>query len=156
IPAKAGTQADISRPSMSLGPRFRGDERKSDYQVDWRQDLSKGVARGRRARPVRPRSRDQTTKASAREHATNLAYNATKCHKMTIPRQGSRMNRTIAVGRKQQISQLLDVAGAVSVSDLAGKLGVSRETIRRDLKLLAGEGRVNLVHGGAALANAGE
>jgi DeoR/GlpR family transcriptional regulator of sugar metabolism len=66
------------------------------------------------------------------------------------------MNRTIAASRKHQISQLLDVAGSVSVSDLAEKLGVSRETIRRDLKLLAGEGRASLVHGGAAKTNAGE
>ncbi len=64
------------------------------------------------------------------------------------------MNRTIAVGRKHHISQALDAAGSVSVSDLAESLGVSRETIRRDLKLLASEGRASLVHGGAARAAA--
>jgi DeoR family glycerol-3-phosphate regulon repressor len=66
------------------------------------------------------------------------------------------MNRNIAVRRKHHISQALDAAGSVSVSDLADKLGVSRETIRRDLKLLASEGRASLVHGGAALAFAAE
>ena len=66
------------------------------------------------------------------------------------------MSRTIAVRRQRQISQALDVSGSVSVADLADSLGVSRETIRRDLKLLASEGRANLVHGGAAKADAAE
>jgi DeoR/GlpR family transcriptional regulator of sugar metabolism len=66
------------------------------------------------------------------------------------------MNRTIAIRRKQHISQALDMTGSVSVSDLAEKLGVSRETIRRDLKLLASEGRASLVHGGAASSLAAE
>lgn len=60
------------------------------------------------------------------------------------------MNRQLAVSRIDHISQALDANGSVSVADLAAKLGVSRETIRRDIKALAGQGRANVVHGGAA------
>jgi DeoR family glycerol-3-phosphate regulon repressor len=60
------------------------------------------------------------------------------------------MNRPLAISRQDHILNALDAAGAVSVSLLAERLGVSRETIRRDLKTLADQGRANLVHGGAA------
>ncbi|MFI5012162.1 MAG: DeoR/GlpR family DNA-binding transcription regulator [Hyphomicrobiales bacterium] len=66
------------------------------------------------------------------------------------------MKRPLAIRRKDHILQALDAAGSASVSDLAEKLGVSRETIRRDLKILAHEGRANLVHGGAARGLAAE
>ena len=58
--------------------------------------------------------------------------------------------RQLAVDRINFILQNLEAAGSVSVADLSETLGVSRETIRRDLKALAGQGRANLVHGGAA------
>jgi len=60
------------------------------------------------------------------------------------------MNRLLAISRVDQIVQSLDADGFVSVADLAGRLGVSRETIRRDLKALATQGRASIVHGGAA------
>ncbi|SDR53711.1 transcriptional regulator, DeoR family [Rhizobiales bacterium GAS191] len=60
------------------------------------------------------------------------------------------MNRPLAISRQDHILNSLDAAGSVSVSVLAERLGVSRETIRRDLKALADQGRANLVHGGAA------
>jgi DeoR family glycerol-3-phosphate regulon repressor len=41
--------------------------------------------------------------------------------------------------------------GACSISDLARQLAVSDETIRRDVKAMAGKGLVERVHGGAAL-----
>lgn len=59
-------------------------------------------------------------------------------------------SRQLAVDRINYILQSLDAAGSVSVADLSETLGVSRETIRRDLKALAGQGRASLVHGGAA------
>lgn len=65
-------------------------------------------------------------------------------------------NRRLAVDRIDYIVQSLDAAGSVSVADLAGVLGVSRETIRRDLKVLASQGRASLVHGGAAKRPADE
>ena len=57
--------------------------------------------------------------------------------------------RRLAVGRIDYILQNLDANGSVSIADVSATLGVSRETIRRDLKTLAEQGRVNLVHGGA-------
>lgn len=59
-------------------------------------------------------------------------------------------NRRLAVGRIEYILQSLGASGSVSVAEMSATLGVSRETIRRDLKTLAEQGRVSLVHGGAA------
>jgi DeoR/GlpR family transcriptional regulator of sugar metabolism len=59
------------------------------------------------------------------------------------------MTRTLSVGRHTEIMRRIDRAGSVVVSDLAGTFDVSRETIRRDLKFLADQGRVEIVHGGA-------
>ena len=41
--------------------------------------------------------------------------------------------------------------GAITVRDIAAKLGVSELTIRRDVNTLADEGLVSRVHGGATL-----
>ena len=46
--------------------------------------------------------------------------------------------------------QRLRAVGSVSVGELADIFGVSHETIRRDLKLLADQGHLDVVHGGAA------
>ena len=45
---------------------------------------------------------------------------------------------------------MLDIEGFLAVRDLAERLEVSEMTVRRDLKRLAGQGHVRLVHGGAA------
>jgi len=42
------------------------------------------------------------------------------------------------------------------VKDLASRMGVSEATVRRDLRALAGERRVELVYGGAKLPRAGD
>jgi DeoR family glycerol-3-phosphate regulon repressor len=60
------------------------------------------------------------------------------------------MVRPLAVRRHNEIVQRLRAAGSVSVGELAGIFGVSHETIRRDLKLLAENGHLDVVHGGAA------
>jgi DeoR family transcriptional regulator, glycerol-3-phosphate regulon repressor len=67
-----------------------------------------------------------------------------------LPAPAAQLNRRLAVGRIDYILQSLDMTGSVSVADMSSILGVSRETIRRDLKALAEQGRLNLVHGGAA------
>lgn len=64
--------------------------------------------------------------------------------------QTAPLSRRLAVGRIEYILQSLDAIGSVSVAEMSTTLGVSRETIRRDLKTLAEQGRVSLVHGGAA------
>jgi DeoR family glycerol-3-phosphate regulon repressor len=60
------------------------------------------------------------------------------------------MVRPLAVRRHNEIVQRLRAAGSVSVGELAQSFGVSHETIRRDLKLLADQGHLDVVHGGAA------
>lgn len=60
------------------------------------------------------------------------------------------MVRPLAVRRHNEIVQRLRASGSVSVGELAGIFGVSHETIRRDLKMLADLGHLEVVHGGAA------
>jgi DeoR/GlpR family transcriptional regulator of sugar metabolism len=51
--------------------------------------------------------------------------------------------------RQRHIIELLETDGRLVASDLAGKLKVSEDTIRRDLSDLARSGRIERVHGGA-------
>ncbi|HEX8665716.1 MAG TPA: DeoR/GlpR family DNA-binding transcription regulator [Beijerinckiaceae bacterium] len=66
------------------------------------------------------------------------------------------MARPIAARRHDEILKRIARTGTVSVEELATAFGVSRETIRRDLKALADRGRVDVVHGGAARRQAVE
>ncbi|MFN0263478.1 DeoR/GlpR family DNA-binding transcription regulator [Tepidamorphus sp. 3E244] len=54
--------------------------------------------------------------------------------------------------RHGDILRLLNEHGTVTVTDLADTLGVSMETVRRDLKPLADLGKVVRMHGAASLA----
>jgi DeoR/GlpR family transcriptional regulator of sugar metabolism len=51
--------------------------------------------------------------------------------------------------RRQEILSRLDRDGKVVASELVASLGVSEDTVRRDLRELAADGRVQRVHGGA-------
>jgi len=53
--------------------------------------------------------------------------------------------------REQTIISAINRDGRVGVAVLARELGVSHETIRRDLSVLEGFGRLRRVHGGAVL-----
>ena len=53
--------------------------------------------------------------------------------------------------RQAHIRELIARHGEQSVAELAAALGVSGMTIRRDLRVLAEEGRVIRTHGGATL-----
>ncbi|KAG9605971.1 hypothetical protein KCV01_g5880, partial [Aureobasidium melanogenum] len=55
--------------------------------------------------------------------------------------------------RHTRIRDLLRASGKVSVERIVTELGVSRETIRRDLVELAERGEIRRVHGGAVLAD---
>jgi DeoR/GlpR family transcriptional regulator of sugar metabolism len=66
------------------------------------------------------------------------------------------MVRPLAIRRHTEIVQRLRAAGSVSVGELADVFGVSHETIRRDLKLLAEQGHLDVVHGGASRRGAME
>jgi DeoR/GlpR family transcriptional regulator of sugar metabolism len=59
-------------------------------------------------------------------------------------------NRALAPRRHDEILKRLASDGSVSIADLAGFFAVSRETIRRDLKLLAERRQLDIIHGGAA------
>lgn len=51
--------------------------------------------------------------------------------------------------RRATIARLIDETGRVTVSELAARLGVTEDLVRRDLKQLADEGRCQKVYGGA-------
>lgn len=58
------------------------------------------------------------------------------------------------IGRKRR-SEILSIAqseGTLSVEDLARRLGVAEQTIRRDLAQLSNTGQLERVHGGAVLS----
>lgn len=57
--------------------------------------------------------------------------------------------RVLASRRQDEILRRIASDGSVSITDLAAFFDVSRETIRRDMKLLAQRGQLDLVHGGA-------
>lgn len=60
----------------------------------------------------------------------------------------------LASQRRSVILELLEEAGAVKVSDLVERLGVSDMTVRRDIDRLSGDGLVERVHGGALSVDA--
>lgn len=55
----------------------------------------------------------------------------------------------LAVTRRQEIAWLVRDLGAVAVSELSGRFGVTEETIRKDLEKLEAEGLLKRKHGGA-------
>jgi DeoR family glycerol-3-phosphate regulon repressor len=54
--------------------------------------------------------------------------------------------------RRERIAGLVREASRVTVDELAGRLAISRETVRRDLALLSEQGVLRKVHGGAVPA----
>lgn len=56
--------------------------------------------------------------------------------------------------RHDEITALLNQTGEMTVEELADRLDVSRETIRRDLTKLDSDGRIRKYHGGARMAGA--
>src|SRR5215470_16321890 len=55
--------------------------------------------------------------------------------------------------RKQHILAVLETEGQIVAKALSRKLGLSEDTIRRDLRELAAEGKLMRVHGGALPAS---
>lgn len=54
--------------------------------------------------------------------------------------------------RQQDILEILQTMRECSIQDLVSKFGVSGMTVRRDLEILADQGRIVRTHGGAVLA----
>jgi DeoR family transcriptional regulator of aga operon len=61
------------------------------------------------------------------------------------------MIETSNVERQQELARLFERTGRLSVSQICGQFGISEATARRDLDILAEEGRIRRVHGGAIL-----
>ncbi|RCK74801.1 MAG: Transcriptional repressor of the fructose operon, DeoR family [Anaerolineae bacterium] len=55
------------------------------------------------------------------------------------------------IERQEQIVQLLSRQKRVTVNDLCDAFSISKATARRDLEILASQGRIQRVHGGAIL-----
>lgn len=62
--------------------------------------------------------------------------------------------RDLAAARRQRLLAVVEARRAVRLEELAGILGVSAATVRRDLNALAAAGRLRRVHGGAVAADA--
>jgi DeoR family glycerol-3-phosphate regulon repressor len=62
------------------------------------------------------------------------------------------MKHTDRSPRQQQIMQLLRAGGSLRIGDLAARLAVSRETVRRDVAPLARSGELVKVHGSVRAA----
>lgn len=60
-----------------------------------------------------------------------------------------------ASARYQAIAEWLTAEGRVEVVDLANRLGVAQETIRRDLRSMETSGKLQRVHGGAVRIDTG-
>ncbi len=66
----------------------------------------------------------------------------------------SPQGRDLAAARRQRLLAVVDARRAVRLEELAGTLGVSPATVRRDLNALAAIGRLRRVHGGAVAIDA--
>jgi DeoR/GlpR family transcriptional regulator of sugar metabolism len=62
----------------------------------------------------------------------------------------------LAEQRRQEILKMLRAEGALSARAVSERLGVSLATVRRDMSMLHGDGRLHRVHGGAMLGEATE
>ncbi|MFF3154181.1 substrate-binding domain-containing protein [Streptomyces sp. NPDC057910] len=64
--------------------------------------------------------------------------------------------RESAAERHDRLLELVRARGSARVSELAGHLGVSPVTVRRDVEFLATEGRLDRVHGSVSWPGAGQ
>ncbi|MCT9089339.1 substrate-binding domain-containing protein [Streptomyces sp. ASQP_92] len=64
--------------------------------------------------------------------------------------------RESAAERHDRLLELVRGRGSARVSELAGQLGVSPVTVRRDVELLANQGRLDRVHGSVSWPGAGK
>lgn len=68
---------------------------------------------------------------------------------MSANDRADRGRQLVPAQRRQLIADLIRDSGSVSVADLETRFGISPMTARRDLQLLATEGRAHRTHGGA-------
>jgi DeoR/GlpR family transcriptional regulator of sugar metabolism len=60
-----------------------------------------------------------------------------------------------AAARYEAIAEWLSTHGRIDVADIANRLGVAQETIRRDLRTMETAGKLQRVHGGAVRIDSG-
>jgi DeoR/GlpR family transcriptional regulator of sugar metabolism len=65
------------------------------------------------------------------------------------PRPGLATPHLLPKQRREVLLQWVRAAGGIRISDVTGELGVSNVTIRRDIEVLARDGLIEQVHGGA-------
>src|SRR5580693_3047929 len=100
------------------------------------------------ASDIHPRNR---TPAGNVSMGTDDAIQGHRTGPGAIPRTEGGKGRMLARHRQSLILQAVRSDGSARVSDLTQQLGVSDMTIRRDLEVLAKDGLVEKVHGGAVL-----
>jgi DeoR/GlpR family transcriptional regulator of sugar metabolism len=57
----------------------------------------------------------------------------------------------LSEARRSIVAEMIEVSGAVTISELQARFGVSPMTVRRDLSILAERGAARRTHGGAVL-----
>ena len=57
----------------------------------------------------------------------------------------------LSEARRSMVTEMLQTSGAVTITDLQARFGVSPMTVRRDLAILAERGVARRTHGGAVL-----
>ena len=57
----------------------------------------------------------------------------------------------LAIERRRRIAEIIRSRGVVAVGEMAEALGASEITLRRDLRVMAGQGLLMRTHGGAVL-----
>jgi DeoR family glycerol-3-phosphate regulon repressor len=67
--------------------------------------------------------------------------------------RGTAAEGDVVVARREHILEIARSAGSVAVEDLAERLGVTPQTIRKDLNVLAGQSLLSRIHGGALVTS---
>ena len=81
---------------------------------------------------------------------TNLAYASLVTEQQPGAHDESGLRYDSAPQRRRTILSAVSDSGFVSVTELTQRLGVSDMTVRRDLRKLAHQGKVRIVHGGVS------
>ena len=70
--------------------------------------------------------------------------------------RGTAAEGDVVAARREHILEIARSAGSVAVEDLAERLGVTPQTIRKDLNVLAGQSLLSRIHGGALVTSGGD
>lgn len=82
-----------------------------------------------------------------------MDFSPAMCYNGRSDRTIREVPAVLAIERRNNILEFLQLYRTASVADLARRLGVTEETIRRDLKRMEGSGLLQRTHGGAFLTD---